>query len=135
MGSVSLPMAQGPRRHCGNPEPHELHPNHVPVEGAATIPQEVRTDGTWCDGIPPLQPFVELAVRVPLVGDLDFKGEPHSEVLRCILDGLGSYIFDEMYPPTGVAKIVMRLRVTGEDGVYPIRYENGQWVASHDSGD
>lgn len=135
MGSVSMPIAQGPRRHCGNLEPHELHPNHVPVEGAATIPQEVRADGTWCDGILPLKPFLDLSIRVPLVGEMSMDPATHEEALDIVLEELPSFTWDQMFPPGPTATSTLRLRWGGEDRVYPIRYENGQWVTSHDAGD
>lgn len=109
MGEM-MPIPQGPNMHCGNTEPHDKHP----------------TTGAWCDGVPPLEPFVELVVRVPLTGDLAFPGEEHALIVQCILDDLPSYVFEEMYPPTA-AKSSLRVRAGGEDRVYPLRYENGDW--------
>lgn len=108
-----------PKQHCGLP--HE-HVNHT-QGGTPEAPH------FWCDGVPVLGPFIELVVRVPLVGTLDMGDVTHAEALEEILEeGLGTYVWDEMFPPNATALASMRLRCGGEDRVYPLRMENGAWV-------
>lgn len=98
-------LPQGPRQHCGAASPHEQH-------GSVA-------DNVWCDGIPPLPAFVELCIRVPLTGDLDFENADHAEVLRAITEeGIGTFTWDQLIEPTTIASL--RLRWGGKDAVYPL---------------
>ncbi len=101
------------REYCGAAEPHDRHVNEIL--------------GKWCTGVPPLTPFVELTVRVPLVGSMDMGDAEHSEVLGAILEeGLATYIWDELDSPE--TKSVLRLRVGGEDRVYPLVHQGNGMV-------
>lgn len=96
-------------RHCGQAGQHDRHGN-LPI------------DGTYCDGVPRLGPFVELTVRVPLTGHMSMEPATHDEALHCILDeGLGAYIWDMLDEPT--TRAALRLRWGGQDRVYPLTLE------------
>lgn len=109
MGALSEAMPQGPNRHCGDVERHIAHTNPSSAE-----------DTAWCDGIPPLEPFVELVARVPL-GSWGFPEDyTHAQVVRAIQDeGIPTIVFDEM-APGGFAKASLRVRWGGEDRYYPV---------------
>ena len=113
-----------PKRHCGN---QELHVKHLNVHASLV-------DGTYCDGVPELGEFVELTVRVPLVAYLNMNDcASHQEALDTILDeGISTYIFDEVHSEN--SSVVLRLRVKGEDRVYPLRgTDNGMGMeVAHD---
>lgn len=111
MGSVSQPLPQGPNQHCGGTEPHSAHPNPSTLYAKA-----------WCDGVPQLEPFVELVVRVPFVGYLTpMPGTPHEKVVQLIAEeGIGTYTTDEM-GVGGYAKASLRVRWGGKDVVYPLK--------------
>lgn len=119
MGEMKVIIPQGPNRHCGKASEHERHSNVVPVNGEFVLPREGRVvaDGTWCDGVPQLEPFYELMVRVPMRA---FGMEPltHLQSLEILADmGLGCLI-DEIGESATTT-----LRVRGRDGVdkvYPL---------------
>lgn len=98
-----------PSRHCGLKAGHPKHQNIMPA------------DGTYCDGVPPLEDFLELTVRVPLVAYLSLVEYPdHAAALEAILEeGLGTYVWDEI--DSARTKVLLRLRAKGEDRVYPLR--------------
>lgn len=104
MGEIDPGIGNGlPNQHCGLKASHPMHAN----------------DGTYCDGVPPLGPFLELVVRVPLVDELAMTGADHQEALQCILDeGLQTFAFDELTNPR--TSVALRLRWCGEDRVYPL---------------
>lgn len=105
MGEMNLP--QGPHRHCGLLAGHPKHSNITPV------------DGSYCDGVTPLGPLLELVVRVPLVEEMSMDGATHEEVLACILEeGLQTYAFEEL--TSSRTRVALRLRWGGEDRVYPL---------------
>ena len=92
-----------PSKHCGNPEPHERH---------ASV-------GEWCDGVPPLEPFLELTVRASvreLFGDVN---PSHQQALHLIARyGLGMLVDCIEKPETAR---VLRVRTgDGVDKVYPL---------------
>lgn len=113
MGSLKGPLPQGPMKHCGDLQPHDKHPNQSTIGGKASV-------GMWCDGIPPLEPFLELTVRVPL-GNFPGEGGTHTELMRDICDeGIGTYAIDPIGDP-GVT-VVLRVRTQdGVDRVYPVK--------------
>lgn len=112
MGQVMLP--QGPRVHCDNPEPHDKHTNHHPDFPYA-----------WCDGVPVLEPFIELTVRVPLRNFYADEKPNHVTVLHLLAEEGPGIILDEI----GVDNVATLLRVRTGDGVdrvYPlVRHNNG----------
>jgi hypothetical protein len=116
MGSLSGGVIpQGPNRHCGDIEKHESHAHLPNVEDGFAS-----SDHAWCDGIPPLEPFVELVARVPL-GSWGFPEDyTHAQVVQAIQDeGIPTFVFDEM-APGGFAKASLRVRWGGVDRVYPV---------------
>lgn len=115
MGSLSSPLPQGPRKHCGKLDPHDKH--SMPDQGFVHGPE---FKNTWCDGVPPLGPFVELLVRVPL-GNFGPEGVTHAELMRDICDeGIGTYAIEPIGNP-GVS-VNLRVRtVDGVDRVYPVK--------------
>lgn len=82
-----------------------------------------------------LEPFLELTVRVPIsfvseekgiyVSAKDLEDMGYEGMLAWILEeGLATFIWDEMDQP--YARVALRLRVDGQDRVYPLRpAENG----------
>lgn len=111
MGQLSEIIPQGPNIHCGLLASHSRHPN----------------SGTpsWCDGIPPLEPFIELVVRVQLKDHLNPGGLTHSQLLKDIQEeGLQTYVWDEIDTSGTVA--ALRVRWGGNDRVYPV--VNGEVV-------
>jgi hypothetical protein len=73
----------------------------------------------WCDGVPVLGPFVELVVRVQLVGEMSMEPATHEEALMCILEeGVQTYVFDELL--SSRTRVALRLRWGGEDRVYSL---------------
>lgn len=109
---ADLTLPQGPHVHCGNQKQHERHPNS-PIEPGGP------GSYSYCDGVPPLEPFLELVVRVPLIGEMSMHPATHQEVLECILEeGLQTYAFDEL--TSARTRVALRLRWGGEDRVYPL---------------
>jgi hypothetical protein len=95
--------------HCGKPQEHPVHEN----------------GDFWCDGVPVLGPFVELTIRVPLVGNLCFPKEAHEVVFETILEEMATFTWDEV--DSHDTRTVLRLRQGGEDRVYPLKMVNGAW--------
>jgi hypothetical protein len=105
-----------PHKPCGAiPGHHEVH----------TYAEGQTTPNFWCDGVPVLGPFVELTIRVPLVGYLDFEESDHERTLEAILEELGTFTWDEV--DSRDTRTVLRLRQGGEDTVHPLRMVNGVW--------
>lgn len=114
------PLPQGPMKHCDNLEPHDKHPRYIHVEGTWPMTDGVTVDDSWCDGVPPLKPFVELLIRVDLElwgGTAD--GRDHQGVLEfleangglgVIVDAIGSKH----------SSVVLRVRTEDLDKAYPI---------------
>jgi hypothetical protein len=124
MGSMSIIIPQGPNRHCGNTEPHDRHENLVNVTPLGSAEEKlVPGDGSWCDGIPPLQEFVELTVRVPLsayFGDEkpEDLGLDHRAVLQALGEETGYANFILELADASDSSWVLRLRAAGQDRVY-----------------
>jgi hypothetical protein len=97
-----------PNVHCGNPAPHVRHGNTR------------KARGSWCDGIPPLEPFVELTIRATLT-ELFGIDKPirHDRALHLIAKyGMGMLVDCIDKPDTAM---VLRVRTNdGRDKVYPI---------------
>jgi len=132
MGTSVIP--QGPNKHCGNVELHERHASvgeFVPVSASG---RRVQVGQTWCDGIPPLEPFVELTVRVPLAHFMgsDPEARHHKVILGWLAEeGLG-VIVDEM-GERGSATVLRVRTGDGVDRVYPlIRKKGGPLLAVTD---
>lgn len=103
-------IPQGPTQHCGNRQPHEMHVNEDP--GAV--------HGSHCDGVPPLDPFVELAIRVPMATFME-TGLPvdQNEVLGRLCE-FGVWPVVELVSRPGSSACV-RVRTTDRvDKVYPV---------------
>jgi hypothetical protein len=101
-------LPQGPNIHCGDKEPHDKHAN-------AVVPN------AWCDGVPPLESFYELTIRVPLscYGHAD---DSHQQALHLLNEeGLG-FILDQA--TNTAALLALRVRAGGEDRFYPM-FPNG----------
>lgn len=104
MGEVRLQNGM-PSVHCGQLEEHTKHPN--------------KDQTTYCDGVQPLEPFVELTVRASmreLFGELAVTQEQARHLVAKY--GLGLLVDCIGKPQTG-----MILRVRSEDGVdkvYPL---------------
>lgn len=112
MGSLKLPLPQGPNQHCGNAERHDMHMNEEP----GTL------KGSHCDGVPVLPSFVELTVRVPLEAWSMPEGT-HEEVLEHLrIEGLNPIV--EAIGEPGIA-MVLRVRAGGKDEVYPLVKRDG----------
>lgn len=107
-------IPQGPRRHCGNPENHDRHPN-------------LPTDGSWCDGLQPLVDFVEVTVRMPLA---DFYG-PYYDYSK---DDFFAHVReDNVNIPNWLwgsydGPYAVRLRKSGKDRYY--QCPNAEWPES-----
>jgi len=109
MGQVREVIPQGPSQHCSDQQPHDMHLNTEP----GTL------KGSHCDGVPVLEPFVELTVRVPLKAFGANGGHvSHQGILRLIGErGLGA-IVDAMNSEH--ARVALRVRAGDRDRVYPI---------------
>jgi hypothetical protein len=106
MGEVTTVIPQGPNRHCGKLEEHERHPNRAPGP-----------DYDWCDGVPPIEPFVELTIRVPLKPQ-GVVADNHEMARRLFgRKGLGFFVENLEHPDT---RLVLRIRTTDKDAVYPV---------------
>jgi hypothetical protein len=106
-----------PKRHCGLQEAHFAHPNTAPL-----APHPV--DGTYCDGVPELGSFVELAVRVPLAHFFGDRQVGQKEALNLFGDeGLGLFLDEFLQPIENGTRAVLRVRAGGEDQVYPLTCE------------
>lgn len=109
MGSMRLPLPQGPNQHCGSTDSHFPHPNPSTLYATA-----------WCDGVLPLEPFVELVVRVPLEHFGFPADHTHEQVVDDIVEeGLVTFTIDEMYHG-GHGRAALRVRWGGKDVVYPL---------------
>jgi hypothetical protein len=110
MGEVKLENGM-PSRHCGLLDGHPRHPNLMPV------------DGTYCNGVTPLQPFVELTVRVPTRSLLGAEDNDHQKVLALLHDeGLG-ILLDML--DREETRCALRVRAGAEDRVYPLLHRKG----------
>lgn len=110
-------LPQGPNVHCGQPTSHEAHANLSEPTGSST---EGESPSAYCDGVPLLESFAEIAIRVPLQhwsGTAD--GRDHEGVLAFFAEnGLGVFVDALGKPDTATL-----LRVRSEDGVdkvYPL---------------
>lgn len=115
-------LPQGPKLHCGNESLHTPHPNSSGQPPSST--PEGDSPSVWCDGVPPLKPFVELTVRVPLdnhfISAEDLADLGHGGALDWIMEeGLSTFIWDEVDSPN--TRAVLRLRACGHDRVYPLK--------------
>lgn len=95
-----------PKRHCHLKCSHPRHHNINP------------TDGTYCDGVPEVEPFLELTVRASikeLFGEMNLT---HEQALHLVgRYGLGMLIDCIGKPETAM---VLRVRVGEKDQVYPL---------------
>jgi hypothetical protein len=109
MGTLKQPLPQGPNVHCGKPEEHDVHPNV--------------TDGrlnAYCDGVPQLDAFLELVVRVPIAPFGFPKDMPHEDLVQEIRDeGIGTFVIDQI--DDDLSRVALRVRWGGQDRVYPLR--------------
>lgn len=114
--SVTGILPQGPERHCGQPGYHPKHQNTHPLP-----PNPV--DGTWCSGVPVLEPFVEVTVRVPFNVALksgEFVPKDHRGALMMLaIIGLGSVLVDNL--DHADTRMTLRLRAGREDRFYQVR--------------
>lgn len=118
MGSVNMPLPQGPMAHCGDLEPHDKHASvgeFVPVSSSG---RRVQVGQAWCDGVTPLEPFVELTIRVPLQAGGPATAS-HEAAMRFVeragLDVFVSYID---HPDSS---LLLRVRTADlVDRVYPV---------------
>ena len=124
MGTLNSIIPQGPNRHCGNPEKHDRHSN-VRLDDVAD-PKVFEYEGSWCDGIPPLEPFAELTIRVPLTRNVDGTGaivvgdgSTYDLVVEILTDGDILSIFQAYFPLAKTSR-VLRVRWGGRDEVYPL---------------
>lgn len=100
-------MPQGPNTHCAVVGAHEAHPN--PQSEAPTA---------WCDGVVELEPFVELAIRVPL-SQLGIAGATQAEAVRYLAENpAGLVILVDQMDHVGTA---LRVRTREADRVYPVK--------------
>lgn len=113
-------LPQGPNRHCGNPELHVKHASvgeFVPVSATG---ERVQVGQAWCDGVPPLPPFVEVTVRVPIeqLGFIDADKVPH----QLVLDELGRVGLGPVFSSIAYAMaLIIRVRTSdGIDKIYPM---------------
>jgi hypothetical protein len=115
MGQLSSILPQGPEVHCGLRAKHPAHTNN-----SNTV-----IHNAWCDGNPPLEPFVELTIRVPMNFWRDDMPEwGHAKVLTFLgLQGIG-VIVDAMGHED--AAMVMRVRTNDKDHVYPVLKKKGR---------
>jgi hypothetical protein len=103
-------MPQGPNTHCGDVGSHTAHPNPQPVAPTA-----------WCDGVEPLDLFLELVVRVPLkeLFSDNYRAYSHADVMQTMADGGVGIVAD--YIDEG-AVTTLRVRTgDGVDRVYPVK--------------
>jgi hypothetical protein len=115
-------LAQGPEWHCGNLVKHDKHASVGEFVPTGKDGSRVQVGQKWCDGNPPLEPFVELTVRVPLDHWRE-KVWGHEEALRFLgLYGLG--LFSDAMGQEGVS-MVMRVRTPDKDHVYPVLKRKG----------
>lgn len=106
-------LPQGPNIHCGNDDLHVKHANTVIANA-------------WCDGVPPLPPFVEVTVRIPIekLGFFDADKVPH----QLVLDELGRVGLGPVFSSIAHAMaLIMRVRTSdGIDKIYPmVKKEKG----------
>lgn len=116
MGAMSGGIDNGtPSKHCGNPEPHEKHAVTENWVTGEYLPDE----RSYCDGVPPLELFVELTVRVPMVALFGNDPTTQDKVLGLLHDeGLGILIDEVTESDTRCA---LRVRSgDGKDKVYPL---------------
>lgn len=108
MGNLSVPLPQGPMKHCGKLEAHDKHPNLSTVGGGVAM---------WCDGVTPLEPFVELTIRVPLSnGGAAVSNAAAVKLLAT--HGMSFFVNYLDHPKTA---LVLRARTQdGVDRVYPV---------------
>jgi len=102
MGALKDLLPQGPKVHCGVAGSHVQHPNPQPEQ-----------DTAWCDGVPQLEAFTELTIRVPLGKEVS-----HQEVLSLLSNNGLLFFVDSMDHER--TKLVMRVRTGDKDKVYPI---------------
>lgn len=97
--------------HCGSPV---QHPKHLVV-----------VNGVYCDGVPRLEPFVELTVRASLTELFGDVVVTHDQALH-LLGKYGLGMLVDIIGKPGTA-IVLRVRSgDGNDHVYPmIRKSSG----------
>ena len=125
MGEIERVIPQGPNRHCGKLEQHDKHPNYIPVQGTIPATDGVTIDGSWCDGVPPLEAFAELTIRVPLSKG-GVAATSHEAAFKLVqAAGLSLFVNYLDHPKTA---LVMRIRTAdGQDRVYPvIRNKDGK---------
>lgn len=110
MGSLASILPQGPNVHCDIAGAHGKHSN--PTHENLTA---------WCDGIPILDPFVELTLRVPLrkfFGDALEEATQQNVLGILTEEGLGVLV-DEIGDEGTTT--VLRVRAgDGEDRTYPL---------------
>lgn len=105
VSQLSQMIPQGPNRHCEVVRKHDRHSNED-------------TDGSWCDGVPRLEAFIELTIRVPMTSFMGDLKEDHQVVMGWLADeGIG-IIVDEVGE---TARTCIRVRTSdGIDRVYPL---------------
>lgn len=102
-------MEQGPNVHCGNDAKHAKHSNRT----------NTFLHAAWCDGEPPLEPFIELAIRIPLEAMFGDDLVSHVPVMRTLAEEGLATLVDYMNDKT--AKTTLRVRTgDGLDRVYPV---------------
>ena len=119
MGQMSEALPQGPMVHCGDKESHGQHAN--PTHGDLDA---------YCDGVTPLEEFVEITVRVPLsayFGDEGPQGAgltSHREVIAAMADN-NEQVLGWFWEMADDQLIPLRVRACGEDRFY--QCQEGKW--------
>lgn len=133
MGSLDGGVDNGtPSRHCGKIEPHGKHHN---VRSPGGKPLGMNDLPSYCDGVPPLEPFVELTIRASMQ-ELFGEMAPTQEQAQHLVAryGLGLLIDCLDKPETAM---VLRVRSgDGQDKVYPLlkRKDGSMMAVTHAPG-
>jgi hypothetical protein len=119
MGEM-IAIPQPPKVQCGMGEKHEEHHN---VRSKGAVPKGMVRFGSsnlpsWCDGLPPLEAFVELTIRVPLRGE-GFASTSNAAAMKFVeRAGLAVFVNYLDHPDTS---LVLRVRTQDlVDKVYPV---------------
>ena len=118
-----------PSKHCGILEPHPKHQN---VRSPGGKPLGLKDLPSYCDGVPPLEPFVELTIRASvreLFGEVTMT---HDQAL-CMVSKYGLGMLVDCIDKPETAKVLRVRSGDGKDKVYPLISREAGMIAVVDA--